>query len=373
MDSSKYKITIYSRNKVFYARFYDTKLKRDIAERSITKLAIILGYNTSRKITKSNANEIALMAIKKGIIGSQGANISFIKYLIEFWTWDKSAYIKEKNALNPNHIGKDHASNMLSCIKNHIEPLFSDKIKLNEVDGLLLKDVIFKYFNTSALNLSPATKNKILQSVKKPLAEAKKNKLITEDPSVIISYFSTKKQKEAGLLTEEEVTKLFYCLKQNLKKNTNNSENLKAYLLIMLAFITGERPGEIRALTVDSINLQKDYAIILVNSAISRSGEVKLPKNKKARENAVPISIATNLVNLAKQCPIEGNKNVFWSKKKPNQPISASHAREIFYDAIGKIGIGHEERVKRNLILYGARHYFNNTMRFVLSPDILRA
>ncbi len=54
------------------------------------------------------------------------------------------------------------------------------------------------------------------------------------------------------------------------------------------------------------------------------------------------------------------------------QPIGSSHARELFYDALALIGIDEEEREERNLILYGARHYFNNTMRFILNGEELR-
>ena len=52
--------------------------------------------------------------------------------------------------------------------------------------------------------------------------------------------------------------------------------------------------------------------------------------------------------------------------------MGASYARDIFYEALETIGITESIRKERHLILYGARHYFNNTMRFILSSEELR-
>ena len=53
MELSRYRITIYKRDDVYYARFYDRNLHKTIADRSVNSLAKSLEYNTSRKLNKT--------------------------------------------------------------------------------------------------------------------------------------------------------------------------------------------------------------------------------------------------------------------------------------------------------------------------------
>ena len=378
VDINRYGITIFKRNDSYYARFYDKVLRRDVATKSINILASELGYNVHRKISEQNARIIAIKALDNGIVGLPSSNISFAKYLTDFWDWENSSYIKEKNGVSPNSIGRDHAENMLTCIEKHVIPTLPKGIKLSQVTPMILKDTLLSYLQGEGKDLAAATKNKIISSIRKPCEEALKNNLIVNDPTVLLPRFSDAKKKKPGILTDEEVKTLLSTLSERMEKELEESEkptNLRStrqFLLVSMAFLTGERPGEIRALSTDSIEFIEDSAIIHVREAISRGGERKLPKNNKERENAVPTKLALMLTKLASFSPIPENTIVFWSDIKPNQPIGASHARDLFYEALESIGIGKEERNERNLILYGARHYFNNTMRFILSGEELR-
>lgn len=375
MDISRYRITVYRRDKYgYYAKYYDKEMHKTIAEKSINSLAGTLGYNTARKPNKNVAMAIAFKALEEGLIGNEIGNIPFVKYLTNFWNWDTSDYIKEANELSPNTVGKDHADNMLSCIENHVAPLFSDKIKLSEIKAKDLKKTMLDYFKTKGKGLAPATKNKIVSAIKKPCSEAFKNELINSDPSSLLPYFKIIDTAKPGLLSDLEVYNL---LSQLLKKvseeqETEDPKYLRMFLLIAIAFLTGERPGEIRALRISSIILEGDIVTIRVCEAISRGGERKKPKNNETRINSIPSSIGNMLFKLASLSPIENNDIVFWSPKKPSQPIGASYARDLFYEALETIGMTESIRKERHLILYGARHYFNNTMRFILSSEELR-
>lgn len=374
MDLSRYRITIYKRDDVYYARFYDRNLHKVIADRSVISLAKMLEYNTTRKPNKTVAMTIALKAIDAGIVGHKEGNTSFVKYLIDFWNWDTSDYIKEANELSPNSVGQDHADNMLSCIENHVAPLFSDKIKLSEIKAKDLKKTMLDYFKSEGKGLAPSTKNKIISAIKKPCSEAFKNEMICSDPSSLLPYFKLFDTVKPGLLSDLEVSSLLSKLlfKVSEEKETEDPKYLRMFLLIAIAFLTGERPGEIRALRTSSIFIEGDTATIKVCEAISRGGERKKPKNNETRINSIPSSIGDMLLKLANLCPIENNDIVFWSPQKPKQPMGASYARDIFYEALETIGITESIRKERHLILYGARHYFNNTMRFILSSEELR-
>ena len=375
MELSRYRITIYKRDDVYYARFYDRNLHKTIADRSVNSLAKSLEYNTSRKLNKTVAMAIAIKAIDEGIVGNETGNISFVKYLNEFWTWDKSEYIKECNEISPNSVGRDHANNMLLCIEKHVVPLFSDSIKLSDIKAKDLKRIILDYFKSEGKDLAPATKNKIISAIKKPCSEAFKNEMINSDPSSLLPYFKILETKKPGLLSEDELSKLLSILSKNAMQEIQNKEDpkdLRVFLLVALAFLTGERPGEIRAIRTSSIFIEGDTATIKVCEAISRGGERKKPKNNETRINSIPSSIGDMLLKLASLSPIENNDIVFWSPQKPKQPMGASYARDIFYEALETIGITESIRKERHLILYGARHYFNNTMRFILSSEELR-
>lgn len=378
MDITRYGITIYKRNDCYYARYYDKMLRRNVATKSVNILASELGYNVHRKISEQNARAIAIKALDSGLVGLPSANIRFDKYLRDFWTWDTSNYIKERNEASPNSIGRDHADNMLTCVEKHVIPILPDGIKLSQVTSLILKDTLLSYLMNEGKELAAATKNKIISSIRKPCEEALKNNLIINDPTSLLPHFTDTTKKKPGLLTDDEVKKLLSTLSENMEKELEKSDDKKdlrstrQFLLVSMAFLTGERPGEIRALTTDNIEILDDSAIIHVKEAISRGGERKLPKNRRERENAIPLKLANLLIKLASLCPIPDNKIVFWSNTKPMQPIGSSHARELFYDALESIGIGEEEREERNIILYGARHYFNNTMRFILNGEELR-
>ena len=374
MELSRYRITIYKRDDVYYARFFDRTLHKNIADRSVNILAKSLEYNTSRKLNKTVAMAIAIKAIDEGIVGNETGNISFIKYLTDFWSWEKSEYIKECNEISPNSVGRDHANNMLSCIEKHVVPLFSDSIKLSDIKAKDLKRIILDYFKSEGKDLAPATKNKIISAIKKPCSEAFKNEMICSDPSSLLPYFKIIDTAKPGLLSDLEVYSLLSKLlfKVSEEKEAEDPKYLRMFLLLAIAFLTGERPGEIRALRTSSIFIEGDTATIKVCEAISRGGERKKPKNNETRINSIPSSIGDMLLKLANLCPIENNDIVFWSPQKPKQPMGASYARDIFYEALETIGITESIRKERHLILYGARHYFNNTMRFILSSEELR-
>lgn len=374
MELSRYRITIYKRDDVYYARFYDRNLHKRIADRSVNSLAKSLEYNTSRKLNKTVAMAIAIKALDEGIVGNETGNISFIKYLTDFWSWEKSEYIKECNEISPNSVGRDHANNMLSCIEKHVVPLFSDSIKLSDIKAKDLKRIILDYFKGEGKDLAPATKNKIISAIKKPCSEAFKNEMISSDPSSLLPYFKLFDTAKPGLLSDLEVYDLLSHLLKlaSEEQETEDPKYLRMFLLIAIAFLTGERPGEIRALRTSSIFIEGDTATIKVCEAISRGGERKKPKNNETRINSIPSSIGNMLFKLASLSPIENNDIVFWSPKKPSQPIGASYARDLFYEALETIGMTEKIRKERHLILYGARHYFNNTMRFILSSEELR-
>ena len=86
-------------------------------------------------------------------------DVQAFDYLLNFWTWEKSEYIKEK--LRQNHsIGKRHVSKMYGAIKNHWKDIVKDK-SLCEISKQDIKKLIA---NLAETPISYKAKNDIIRA-----------------------------------------------------------------------------------------------------------------------------------------------------------------------------------------------------------------
>ena len=86
-------------------------------------------------------------------------DVQAFDYLLNFWTWEKSEYIKEK--LRQNHsIGKQHVSKMYGAIKNHWKDIVKDK-SLSEISKQDIKKLIA---NLAETPISYKAKNDIIRA-----------------------------------------------------------------------------------------------------------------------------------------------------------------------------------------------------------------
>ena len=88
---------------------------------AIKKLKSLLGYETSKRTrSRGEAFRIALAAIDAGIIETAKKKEKapeLAKYVLSFWDYDNSEYIRMKNLVKPNSVGPDYANNMVGTFK----------------------------------------------------------------------------------------------------------------------------------------------------------------------------------------------------------------------------------------------------------------
>ena len=100
------------------------KTKKYDTSFSIEKLKSLLGYETSKRTrSRGEAFRIALAAIDAGIIETakkKEKSPELAKYVLSFWDYDNSEYIRMKNLVKPNSVGPDYANNMVGTFKKNL-------------------------------------------------------------------------------------------------------------------------------------------------------------------------------------------------------------------------------------------------------------
>jgi len=324
------------------------KVKKELDE--VIFLDTILDLIRRANFTHHDAERIIDLLKEKDLIG---AGVDFISFLEEFWTFDKSAYVKEKLA-HGQKITKNHCYLMLLQVSNYWKPFFEGK-KLQEINKIDLKE-----FSATLpeKGLSPKTLNNILSAGEVPLKWAYKNDLILKNPAEGIMRFSGKSTKR-GILTEKEVKKILY--EMTWKDERGRVGNL-------LAAGTGLRAGEILGLRVQDIG--KDRLFI----RHSWSERDRLKGTKTYEERAIPLHVAlrSELLSLAGKNPYGTGSGmfVFWSLDDPDRPCSHRPLRDGLKDALcrmkaGKDNLNKDEKVmaweywkSRGIVFHSWRHFY---------------
>ena len=126
---------IYKRKKQKASYWYVCYLDRDsgkqMSAKSIDVLKERLGLWDFKSVTRRDeAVIIAKKALDSGIIFSNEADMPFLDYCLLFWDWDKSEYIKLRNASKAGSIGKEYAHNMAFFIRKHVAPRIPANLRL---------------------------------------------------------------------------------------------------------------------------------------------------------------------------------------------------------------------------------------------------
>ena len=166
-----------------------------------------------------------------------------MEYLIDFWTRDKSQYLRELE-LKGHSLTNRHIQNMRNTITNHWKIFLEGKLL-----GEITRDDVNKIFMAeSTKNLTPKTVKAILQALTIPMKWAHLNGMTENNCySGIISPKSKPKKKQ--ILTLEQTKALFEA----------EWDNDRVKLACLIACFTGMREGEILALQVRDIGEDRIY------------------------------------------------------------------------------------------------------------------
>lgn len=169
-----------------------------------------------------------IIRIQKNSKGS----VNVYQFLLDFWDWNKSPYIREK--LRKSHsIGKPHALRQYNNIKNHWKKILENKM-LFEVTKQDIWDFMKIQENE---DICFQTKNDRIRAVTTAMAWAYEHEYITKDISKGFIYFSGQ-YKERQILSPEIVQALFSFV----------WEDERSMLANALAMCTEMRANEIASL-----------------------------------------------------------------------------------------------------------------------------
>ena len=375
----------------FYVNFTDPNDSRKILlSTSVELLRRKIGISSRLPVTREKeAYAIVERAIADGLINLDRDTKNFADYVLDFWDFDTSEYIRRRNQKAPDSIGKDYAMNMLGCFKRHAQKYLPPKLNLHEVTASHIEKVIDSLLDEGVL--SNSTVKRVVQSMSVPLKEATRKKWIAHNPMDGVESI-VNNHKERGIYSIEEIRKILDRLymkgtigvteirktrcKKNIweKKPQTVKTNLKPYLAVMLAAYTGMRSGEIRALRSEQMRIvNDDFCIIKVDRAVNDYAGEKNTKGKRARSVPIPRFLYDMLIKEASSNPHDGSSLVFWSKKSATNPISTNFLVKQLYKAQEAIGITEKQRLERNLDFHSLRHTFNTNLRGRISEKSLRA
>jgi len=277
----------------------------------------------------------------------------FISFLINFWNWEISLYIKEK--LRKSHgIHKMHCLKQGQSVTKYWEPFFKGRylgdITAGDVDAFIS--------HMGDMDLSASRKNVVIKAGVKPLRWAFSKGKIEKDPTRGHMMFSGVETKR-NILNPTAVAAAFLAV---WKDN-------RVMLANMLASVTGMRSGEVQALRFQDIG--KDC--LYVRGAWNRADKIKLPKNNRIRTVELPFpDLIYGLVELAKQNPWGATPDsfVFWTETKPTIPMRGCLFVQGLREALIQIGFTKDEAAKYDF--HGWRHFFTSYMIKKLNKKLVK-
>jgi integrase len=299
--------------------------------------------------------------LKSYVVTETKQAIPFTDYLLNFWDWENSAYIRER--LRKNHgLHRRYATEMRAAVSKYWLPLFSDKL-LGEVTRQDIESLIahLEDFQGTVGNgpKSAKRKNIIIQAGTVPLKWAFHKEMIDRDITQGITWFSGK-PKERQILTPETAAAVFRVQWKDERTRIAN----------MLAMVTGMRAGEIQGLRVQDLGRDCLY----VRHSWNFEDGLKTTKNNENRTVEVPFtSLMQELYDLARSNPhgqaMDGY--IFWAEKLPDKPIEAELFLRDLRAALIQTGMSKETAAVYTF--HGWRHYFTAYMRERVNEKLLKS
>ena len=141
--------------------------------------------------------------IKSAIITGSKQDIPLASFMLNFWTFDKSPYIKEK--LRKKHgIGRRHVEKQYSYVKNYWLPLYKNRL-LGNITKQDINDFITRLEDST---LSFGAKNDVIRAGTTALKWAYEKELIENNVTTGLTFFSGT-YNERQILTPELAQAVF--------------------------------------------------------------------------------------------------------------------------------------------------------------------
>lgn len=298
---------------------------------SVDKIAF---FNNLRNYN-FNENEIQKIAqilkdrdfIKSYVLSSSAKQtIPFKDFIENFWDYDKSPYVKEKLSRKQS-IHRDYCIALMTRVQKYWYPTLEHKML-----GEITREDITSIFTDSAVSkLAPKTINSIISAITIPMKWAFFHGYTDINCYEGIIKCSAKSPKRKVLTLEQAMA--VFC---------TDWENDTARLANMLAFYTGMRQGEIAALRLEDIGIDRLY----IRHSWSKYEGLKETKTNTDREIKIPQTLRDMLLMQAKMNPHnEGLKGFVFYGLNPGKPTDPKNWLKYLHRALKSIGYSNPEEI----------------------------
>ena len=271
----------------------------------------------------------------------------------DFFIWDRCPYIARQHAAGRD-FGRAIAKLRRGHLDNHILPKFGHK-RLEQLNGYDIEGWLLQS------SLSNATKNHICDTFNIVLNEAKRKRLIEQNPIPEVIRFKPQAEKR-DVFTLEEIKSLFPKDEERLLELWRHPKWATMYFLMLT---TGMRVGEIGALLWKHVVW--DLPGVLILQAIKADGSIGPPKSSDVRGVLIPDRTVKMLQWWRAQSPYpEDDCLIFFGEDGYKNLNSKTIARKI-YPVLERAGIDKA----RKLSAHSCRYYYNTVMRNVLNEAAL--
>jgi integrase len=275
-----------------------------------------------------------------GITRAGPGRRELVPFLLDFWDFDKSDYIRDK-LIHGHRITRRYCHEAVLIIARHWKPHFTSRA-LNDVTRQDLRE-----FSLALHEGGKAAKtiNNILLMGTTAIKFAFTEGMIPADVTTGLTLF-TGGGTQRDVLTEEETGALFAV--------TWNDG--RTYAGALLAATAGLRSGEVRAIR------RSDIGELILNVAHSFSDfdGLKTPKNGEARRVPLLPEVRGLLMELLAENPHADIEDpyIFYSDS-PDRPISGELLRRGLLCALKTAGI---DTAGRKVDFHSFRHYYASRM-----------
>lgn len=244
----------------------------------------------------------------------------------------------------------------------HLETLKTLKPIYNTTLQATSEFMLQSFFN-DCLNYSQSNINKIYTLLSNTFNEARKRKIISDNPMEFIKRPKSRQIKQpVRALTREEQKKLTHVL---LTEDINYSQQM------LLSMSAGMRMGEINALSVEDINFKHNYSY--VHRTISRGQKGEAILNEKTKTDAGtrknPMTAETREL-LAEAIGTKTSGLIFTHKDKL---ITTNQVNAQFNRILKKYDILDKSITEGKVDLHSLRHTFGTRcVEAGMPPEVLK-
>jgi integrase len=306
-----------------------------------------IAYKSTGTSDKKHAESIGMDWWTNGIAGNSQAGIDrktvFCDYLYQFWDFNTSVYFRELETMG-REPHPEHALEMQKIVERYYRSYFQSKL-LCQIDGETLQQFVVHL--KIEKQLAASTVNSARNTAIVALRYAKRKKMIQHfDFEAVLRAGG--KPKERGTLEKDEVDTLFDL----------DWPNIRSRMAVLIAFHTGMRMGEIRALRVCNIHDNR----ITVEHSWSRKNKQKCTKNRETREIPILPWLHNEIMAYIRQMRLFKLDSLLLPGKNPEIPFDSVQIRKDFHKKLAEIGIDDEKRKERGIVFHSWRHLLAKTL-----------